>query len=768
MDQLLKRFPGIEKRTRQALEFLHRVRWKPVLVRSTIALTALWGLFVYQNVTGFFFPYQYDIPKDQIQHYEGEAYRFKLPGHAVVSNRAHAERKVYEDGEELYSKDERKYIMDRGNGSWLGQGENLYFSSLDGAPPSKNDSDYEVTISRRISDELYDFVFWGAVLLWIIVVFYQPARQELRRHRREVGQVGAVLFGLWVIAEAWLYRGEAAWMVYFRRDSAGYLGAALSLLEEGTFDLSWKRHYGYPAFLTLVLAIFHNINGILLVQRIISCASALLLFLTVRRLQPTLTGTYLGIFAAHLFLQSPAVIVNEQSIMGECLCHFLICTTIFLSTRILTHRGEQGPWGQWLLLCFSSSFIYFVKPNYGFGIGIPVLVAVGYLLLHPGRFWRPAVLAGLSFVVISGTLLGFDKASRTERDDSSSFSMQVAFLWHLNIIAPYLEEDLAEGTHPHMEAVRGILKAYKEEVERCKNGGKNAYPRIGYDPDNLIRGDMTHPTDIMSNQGMSAEEQDAFLKSYLLRSVRESPGGWVGQTFDQFQYWGRPEWCSFASDGYVSQGEFLRASKPLVRRFFSDSAIATAYRQSLDKLLNSAEAKSRNVIISREYGLFKTMGKVTPYILVLALLVAPLTLILSRRKWRAIAAQSSSPPHSNSEPESPITKFVPERLRFLYRSRTLPPSELHTAELALLSLILTLGLFAILLTQALIHSLAVGRYSELVYPLTISAIACSFLLFLDHLMRTLPHVVRYLRPKLIWLRQRLVAKLKSAVQADAA
>ena len=152
----------------------------------------------------------------------------------------------------------------------------------------------------------------------------------------------------------------------------------------------YGRTFAYPLLVYGTLAAFHHFSAICIVQHLLGLAAGVLLLATWNRLRRFLPEaevvrtlhTVLGLVALGVFLLSKGSLLMEHSIRPESVFPFFVILCIWLA---LCYResldGENFArafcWGA--ALVYDAALIYFIKPNWGFGVLFaiaPVLISI--------------------------------------------------------------------------------------------------------------------------------------------------------------------------------------------------------------------------------------------------------------------------------------------------------------------------------------------------------------------------------------------------------
>jgi len=245
---------------------------------------------------------------------------------------------------------------------------------------------------------------------------------ESRSDRAAVGALAALLvcsaaLRLWI-----MLAHRPGFLGY--TDSQAYIQAADTVLFGDTL-----RPAGYPIFLRLVHVVDTNLSSAILAQHGLGMATAVLLFLAVRRVGVSRWWALLPV--AVVLLSGPQLFL-EHAVMSESLFGFLQAAAIYCAVRALT--GEAIPWTVAAGLLVGASACV---RTLGLLL-IPVLViwVAGSLL---GTRRRKILLAG---VALAATLLPLGVYVLEQRGETGYTGLTKAGGWNLyGRVAPFADCD---------------------------------------------------------------------------------------------------------------------------------------------------------------------------------------------------------------------------------------------------------------------------------------------------------------------------------------
>src|SRR6266550_63632 len=172
-----------------------------------------------------------------------------------------------------------------------------------------------------------------------------------------------------------------------------------------------SRMAGYPFALRIERYVFPDLSFVVVLQHVLGLATALLLYLSVRRVTG---GRWLPLIPAGLVLLSGDYLLLEHSILTETLYLFLVTASISAVIFGLTARTQRASLALLGVGGLSLGAAATVR-----SVGLPVVIYVaGWLFITMRRVWRrplitvvgfviPAAVVVATYVVLQGTLTGF-------------------------------------------------------------------------------------------------------------------------------------------------------------------------------------------------------------------------------------------------------------------------------------------------------------------------------------------------------------------------
>lgn len=172
-----------------------------------------------------------------------------------------------------------------------------------------------------------------------------------------------------------------------------------------------SRMAGYPFALRIARYVYPNLSFVVVLQHVLGVATAVLLYLTVRRITG---GRWLPLIPAGLVLLSGDYLLLEHSILTETLYLFLVTAAIAAVVIGLAATAQRTA-----LVLLASGGLSLGAAATVRSVGLPVVFYVfGWLLFTTTRVWRkplrfaaafaiPAAAVVTTYVILQGTLTGF-------------------------------------------------------------------------------------------------------------------------------------------------------------------------------------------------------------------------------------------------------------------------------------------------------------------------------------------------------------------------
>ncbi|HZE12739.1 MAG TPA: hypothetical protein VE086_03190, partial [Chthoniobacterales bacterium] len=281
-------------------------------------------------------------------------------------------------------------------------------------------------------------------------------------------------------------------------DTWGYLSPSLFKLTGGEFSHACGRNFVYPGFLLLVLRIFGDFRGVVVVQHLLGLAGGGLLLLTWQRVRTFVATSRLGhrihfglgLILAAVFLLAGEPIRAEMGIRPEGICGFLLAFSFFCLVEFLARtfviRKRAVRWG--VATAVSALLLASVKPSFVFLALVP-LFPLGLFLLTPHPLRQKVSLA--FGILLAAAIIVLPEYFLSREDDFSRlFLPTTLFVVHADLIRDQMADDVAKQAllpyrHDWLERVQKDLDA---EITKSTPVEGWRFPSLGFSPDYLMYG----------------------------------------------------------------------------------------------------------------------------------------------------------------------------------------------------------------------------------------------------------------------------------------
>jgi len=320
-------------------------------------------------------------------------------------------------------------------------------------------------------------------------------------------------------------------------DIEGYLGPAISALAGKPFLHLVGRSFPYPAFVYLILGVFHDFRAIAVTQHLLGVAAGAFILLAWNAAGalvpaggiPKPVFRYMGLAPAYVYLGSATAISFEHQIRPEAIFSFLAILNIWISFRFLKARFFQLDRSYlWLgpLNVFISFLIYMAKPSFGFATFFTTLPVWISLLLTGSSLRAKAALTAAA--ILPGLLLLFlpEHILKSRDPWGGLFLPETLLTVHAAIIEQQLTEDLATNAplpYPHDVVVAAHDLLATELAKAAQITTPKAYNSLGFNPDYLMY-DNSFCIQFQKEMHFSNTEMARFCMTYYLRALRHHPG----------------------------------------------------------------------------------------------------------------------------------------------------------------------------------------------------------------------------------------------------
>jgi len=276
--------------------------------------------------------------------------------------------------------------------------------------------------------------------------------------------------------------------IYLDFDAPGYMLPVLDFLNDGTLSSYDGRAYPYPLFLLVVLAVFKNLNAVVVIQHILALGGGLVFvflanaagsqFKQHRRISVVFSGISLLVISMVLF--NGHLILFEKSLRPEGLLMPYL-SGMALSFRLLTHN--KAPRFYLLLTMFFSFLGMLLWPRFVLSFIVFSAFSVGVFVKHKQDIKiRPYLLMALALVGVIAVVRLPETLFRQKSDGIYRYFVFQQFFYS-NAHAVYKQLDRNNSPLARYAHVDALVK---EEIAKTR-GSENAvsFPVLGYDVDKL-------------------------------------------------------------------------------------------------------------------------------------------------------------------------------------------------------------------------------------------------------------------------------------------
>lgn len=317
-------------------------------------------------------------------------------------------------------------------------------------------------------------------------------------------------------------------------DVAGYLGPALSKLNGGSFTHVGGLNFLYPGALFFVLGAARDFRAIVVVQHLLGLSAGgffLLAWNRLHYLSPTRRMGHtphqaIGLLGAAILLLSDQPVLLELGLRSDAVCLFFQLLTLWLTLeffhrRLILREGRRAATygcaaitSAWLLASLKPSFLLFA------------LLTIGIVSVIVSRLRNPRlqlVFAMTSLAIILAIVLP-EQFLRRSDPTSRRFLSVTLFTVHAKLIRSQIENDLQSGESGDYSPA--WLQRVDRELEQKFSQTHARYPTqfrsLGFQPDWVLNG----PDGLFApwSQELGGEEPLLkFLRYYYWRALLHEP-----------------------------------------------------------------------------------------------------------------------------------------------------------------------------------------------------------------------------------------------------
>jgi len=279
-------------------------------------------------------------------------------------------------------------------------------------------------------------------------------------------------------------------------DTWGYLSPSIAHFTIDQFRVSY-RSFPYPGLLLLILESTHRFSSIVTVQNLISLGGGIILglaWLKLRRFLPerpaiVILHTALGLLLLTTWLLAARHVLMEHLIRPEPVFVAFSALQLWLELSLLEAAFVSVARRKALVFTFFTVFntllLYLLKPEWGLALGVALLPPLFVLLKCS---WRLKTItaggaAALCFLVFFWLP---EKAFQRKYSPEANFLPSLLFCVHANLIEQEIELDLASPAQPPYP--RDFLETVSSQVKYALSNppASHVYRSLGFDPDYIL------------------------------------------------------------------------------------------------------------------------------------------------------------------------------------------------------------------------------------------------------------------------------------------
>ncbi|MBA3833037.1 MAG: hypothetical protein H0X34_14305 [Chthoniobacterales bacterium] len=374
----------------------------------------------------------------------------------------------------------------------------------------------------------------------------------LHRNRVTVGRLIYCGIAGWIFVWATITRFALPLDPLADPDVAGYLGPALSKLNGGPFTHVGGLNFLYPGALFLILGAVRDFRAIVVVQHLLGLSAGgffLMAWNRLHSLSPTrrigrIPHQAIGLLGAAILLLSNQPVLLELGLRSDAVCLFFQSLTLWLTleffhSRLILREGSRAvTYGcaavasAWLLTSLKPSFLLFAILT----IGIVSVIMSG--LRKP----RLQLVFGVTSLAIILAIVLPDQFLRRSDPTSRRFLTATLFTVHAKLIHTQIEKDLQSGeTGEYSPAwLRRVARELEQKLAQTHARYPMQFRSLGFQPDWVLNG----PDGLFAPwaQELGGEEPLLkFLRCYYWRALLHQPWAFVRKVaFQMSIFYRRP------------------------------------------------------------------------------------------------------------------------------------------------------------------------------------------------------------------------------------
>jgi len=364
---------------------------------------------------------------------------------------------------------------------------------------------------------------------------------------------------IFILAVAWGVRLDLPTVPISDPDTWGYLHPCLAFFSDRGFLQTNGRDWLYPFLVAVFIKTTGSIAGLLVWQKALGLAAALLMALAWRLwvsllpLSPwqKVPIALLGLLPIYIQQINPQNLLFEVQIRPESVLAFVIYAQLTCVFGFCRYRWKSPK--KWPALIFGGLAILFaaaalsLKPSWLFAAAATVLpVVVGMYsggTRLPGWVRFGAPILGVLLVV---SLLWLpDRLLYTRDATSRTFMPGTLFTIHADLIEKDLERKVAElpDSDPEKERITPILAELRKEMITARSVS-HGYETLGFDPDYLFYRSKFNFF-LWDISGHSAENYRRLCLGSYRDAFLHNPVGFARKIIGQYKHFLFPSYSTF-------------------------------------------------------------------------------------------------------------------------------------------------------------------------------------------------------------------------------
>ena len=405
-------------------------------------------------------------------------------------------------------------------------------------------------------------------------------------------------------------------------DILGYLNPAISLLTGNGFTHTEGRYFLYPGFVYVILRFFDDFRAITIVQHGLGMGAGAILLLCFHRARvligagfvPAAIYRWLGLIAAAIYMLSNSPILFESRIRPEAIFPFFAILNILLTIEFVRRRFSEtenrGALWFGAALIFNTAITFTIKPSFGVTTFVATLPVLLSLFRSGESLRRKCATIATPAILVFLLLLAPEKHWSRHDPTSRRFAPETLFVIHANLIADQMAKDIADNTPgPYeLEWLRETHAAFRQEIEASK--AIKTWSTFDFNPDYLM---YRHSICEQLQKQFAAhpEKLCEFYNYYYLRTLTHNPRGMGKKILNQLALFYSPPCQAYAFEAVRVADYYQKISEPgyalcLEKLNLLDSGMnfvaqMTSLRKTRDQVLEPTVMRRTRLILGNTY-----------------------------------------------------------------------------------------------------------------------------------------------------------------------